>query len=179
MGPRFTARRALLGLPLAASACGFEPMLAPRGDSAGVPNDERLRQEIAAVRVANIPDRIGQVMRRNLERRFEGSRPGTPARYELQAGLAISTEPLGFRRDGLATRVRYNASGPWALATLDAPPQVLARGAPRTLDAYNIPDLQFFAADTSRADMENRIVAELADRIFFEVVAALRARLGT
>jgi LPS-assembly lipoprotein len=152
-------------------------MLAPGGERDGVRNDERLAAELAAVRVANIPDRTGQVMRRALQRRLEDTRPGTPAKYELQAAFNVATEILGYRRDGLITRVRYVATGNWALATLSDTPQVLARGAPRTLDAYNIPDLQFFAADSSRADMENRMITELSDQIYFGVVAALRARL--
>jgi LPS-assembly lipoprotein len=48
----------------------------------------------------------------------------------------------------------------------------------RTLDAYNIPDLQFFAADASREAMERRIVEEVTDRIVLGVAAALRRRLA-
>ncbi len=123
-----------------------------------------------------MPDRTGQLMRRELQRRLEDTRPGTPARYELQASLVFQPEILGYRRDGAITRVRFLATASWALITRADPPEVVARSAARTIDAYNIPDLQFFAADVSREAMERRLVAELAERVYEGVLAALRAR---
>ncbi len=123
-----------------------------------------------------MPERTGQLMRRELQRRLEDTRPGTPARYELQASLVFQPEILGYRRDGAITRVRFLATASWALVTRADPPEVVARSAARTFDAYNIPDLQFFAADVSREAMERRLVAELAERVYEGVIAALRAR---
>jgi len=135
-----------------------------------------LRAELAAVRVAPINDRSGQLLRRYLQRRMEESRPGTPSRYELQAGISSAVEVLGYRQDGSITRVRYVATANWALLTEAVPPVLVERGSARTLDAYNIPDLQFFAADVSREAAERRILEELGDRIVLGVAAALRRR---
>ena len=144
--------------------CGFQPVYGPNSGASDEPvggaavgqNEPRLRDEMAAVRVGPMYERNGQVMRRTLQRNLEGISPGTQGRYDLQVSLAFATEVLGYRRDGLVTRVRYVATATWILATNAIPPVILDRGSVRTLDAYNLSDLQFFAADASRDDMERR-----------------------
>jgi LPS-assembly lipoprotein len=179
-----SSRRSLLAAPLLALAgCGFQPVYGPGGErnpvAAGVGgNEPRLRDELAAVRVGPMYERSGQLMRRALQRGFEGSQPGLQGRYELDVALIYSTEILGFRTDGLATRVRMIATANWVLSTLSVPREVVDRGSARTVDAFNLPDLQFFAADASREDMERRIVAELSDRVVLGVAVALRRRLA-
>jgi LPS-assembly lipoprotein len=178
-----SSRRAFLAAPLLALAgCGFEPVYGPggvRNPAAGPAGQEpRLRDELAAVRVGPMYERTGQLMRRALQRSFEGSQPGVQGRYELDVTLLYSTEILGFRTDGLATRVRVIATTNWVLSTLSVPREVVDRGSARTVDAYNLPDLQFFASDASREDMERRIIAELSERVVLGVAIALRRRLN-
>lgn len=170
-----------LGLASAGLAgCGFRPVYGPDGESSGVAAHEpALMDQLASVRVAPIGERNGQLLRRSLQRQLEGIRPGTQARYDLAASLAWQTEALGFRRDGTLTRVRYVATGTWILSTAAVPPVVVGRGTTRTLDDFNIPDLQFFASDSSRDAMERRLVGELSDRIILAVAIALRQRMQT
>ena len=123
-------------------------------------------------------ERNGQVMRRTLQRNMEGREPGLQGRYDLQVSLAYATELLGYTADGLVTRVRYIATASWVLSTLTAPPQVLDRGSARTLDAHNVPNLQFFASDASRDDMERRLIVELSERVTVGVAIALRRHLA-
>lgn len=160
----------LLGL----SGCGFRPLYAPVSGEDGGTSD--IRDELAAVRVGDIPERTGQVLRRDLQRRFEGVRLGVPARYGLLVSVTYSVEPLGYRRDGTITRLRYIATGNWTLATLAVPPrQIAASSIPaRALDAFNIPDLQFFAADSARDAMETRLSEQLSEDIFRRVALELR-----
>ena len=171
-------RRALLGLGGlllgGLPGCGFRPLYAPITAEDGGSAD--LLDELAAVRVGNIPERSGQLLRRDLQRRFGGLRVGVPARYGLQVAVAYSVEPLGYRRDGTITRLRYIATGNWTLATLAVPPRQIAASAipARALDAFNIPDLQFFAADSARDAMEARLVDQLAEEIFRRVALELR-----
>lgn len=171
-------RRGFLLLPLA--GCGFEPLHGPAGaplaGGGGRAADPRIAEALASVRVGLIPERNGQLMRRALQRRLEDTLPGTPARYELQASLVFQPEVLGYRRDGAVTRVRYLATVNWALIQRADPPEVIARNTARTIDSFNIPDLQFFAADVSREATERRLVEELADSVYAGVVLALRQR---
>lgn len=179
MAHAWSRRRLLGGIGLLClSGCGFQPLHAPVETGSGATAD--LEQELAAVRVAPMGERFGQLMRRDLQRRLESAAPGTPARYQLSLGVGLTTEVLGFRRDGTISRVRYIASGNWTLATLSVPPQIIGRSALpfRTLDAYNVPDLQFFAADTSREAMERRLVDIMAQEVVREVTIALRQHVA-
>ncbi len=172
----FEGRRALLGLggALGLSGCGFRPLYAPITAEDGGAAD--IRDDLAAVRVGNIPERSGQLLRRDLQRRFEGARLGVPARYALQVAVTFAVEPLGYRRDGTITRLRFIATGNWALATLAVPPRQIAASAipTRALDSFNVPDLQFFAADTARDAMEVRLAEQLGEEIFRRVALELR-----
>lgn len=165
---------AALGGAAALAGCGFRPLYAPVSAEDGSASD--IRDELAAVRVGNIPERSGQLLRRDLQRRLEGSRLGVPARYALQVALTYAVEPLGYRRDGTITRLRYTATGSWTLATLAVPPrQIAASSIPaRALDSFNVPDLQFFAADSARDAMEARLVEELSEDIYRRVAMELR-----
>lgn len=173
-------------MPLAAlGGCGFQPVYGSGGSTSEVgtaagltQNQPRLVDELAAVRVNAIGERNGQVMRRTLQRQMEGLRPGTQGRYELDVSLNFTAEVLGYRTDGLVTRVRYVGAANWILFTSAIPREIVERGSARTIDAYNLPDLQFFASDASRDDMERRLIAELSERVTVGVAVALRRRLA-
>ena len=168
-------RRGLLGLGLLGRAgCGFRPLYGPVTAADGTESD--LAAELAAVRVGPIYDRTGQLLRRNLQRRLEDSQPGTPARYQLNVSYVPGIEVLGYRRDGTITRIRYTFTGNWNLETLSVPPRTVARSAIpyRSIDSFNIPDLQFFSADSARDAMESRAMDQLAEEVMRQVVMALR-----
>lgn len=158
-------RRALLGL-LLLSGCGFRPLHGPRPNGAAAPR-------LDAVRVGLIPERNGQLLRRELESRL-GSRGGA-ARYDLRVGLAYGVELQGFARDGTPSRVRITATANWFLFDLGAPPRLVANGTERAFDAYNIPENQFFSADTSRDATERRLVEQLAEDIARRLAVRLEA----
>lgn len=166
------SRRALLLAPLSLAACGFQPLYAP----GAMPNGATIAAELGAVRVAPIFERNGQLLRRYLQQRLEDGQPGTPARYELRTGLTIATDLQGYREDGTISRVRYLASSPFTLVRLAEPQEEVLRGTARRADAYNIPELQFFAADVSREAMERRLMEGLAEDIALRVALELRRR---
>ena len=151
-------RRALLGVALLAGGCGFRPMYGP-APPGGV------SAALAGVQVANIPERTGQLLRQALARRLEPQGAGGAPRHELRVTLAIESEPVGFRRDGVPSRVRAAARADWRLVALGPPQSEVASGRERSFDAYNVPDGQFFAADASRDAMERRLVEQLAELI--------------
>jgi LPS-assembly lipoprotein len=170
------SRRGLLGGLLGLAGCGFRPLYGPIEAADG--RDEDIRTELAAVRVGPTYDRPGQLLRRSLQRRMEDSLPGTPARYRLDVGVNLGTEVLGYRRDGTPTRVRFTLNGSWTLASLSVPPDPIASSAIpyRTLDSFNIPDLQFFSADASRDAALDRLMEQLSEEVSRQVAMALRRR---
>lgn len=169
------SRRAALGGLLALGACGFRPLHGPIESEDGSATAD-IARELAAVRVAWQPDRFGVLVRRGLERRFEGAAPGAQARYTLDLNVGLSGEALGYRRDGTISRIRYIANSNWNLQTLAVPPRSIGRSTipVRLIDAFNVPDLQFFSADTSREAMESRIADMVGAEIFQQVAIALR-----
>jgi len=143
-------------LALGTAGCGFRPIYSG-GAAAG--SDAALAADMAATRVAVIPDRFGQLLRRALQQRLgQGRGESVAARWELLVGPSVSGEAVGIQSDGAATRVRMIATANWTLLRL-TPRETVANGFERTLDAYNIQGVQLFAADASREAMERRLGA--------------------
>ena len=151
-------RRGLFAVLLAAGGCGFRPLHAPGGTGTS-------SAAMAGVRVANIPERSGQILRQALDRRLDPRGSGDSAAHELRVALAMENEPIGFRRDGAASRIRTTARATWRLVRLGTPEAEVASGREQVFDSFNIPDGQFFAADVSRDAMDRRLMEQLADRI--------------
>lgn len=169
-------RRALLRgaaglLALGTAGCGFRPI---HGGGAAAGSDPDVAAEMAATRVALIPDRFGQLLRRALQQRL-GQGPGGPvgARWELLVGPSLAGEAAGIQSDGAATRVRILATANWTLLRL-TPRETVANGFERTLDAYNIQGVQLFAADASREAMERRLAEQLADEVTLRLAMQFR-----
>ena len=145
-------RRAVLGL-LLLSGCGFRPLHGPRPEGAAAPGLE-------TIRVGLITERNGQLLRRHLEERL-GSRG--PSRYDLRIGLGYGVDLQGFARDGTPSRVRVTATANWYLYDTGSPQRLVANGTERAFDAYNVPENQFFSAETAREATERRLVEQLAE----------------
>lgn len=145
----------MLGL-LLLGGCGFRPMYGERESGS-------VTQGLQTVRVGLIPERNGQLLRRNLEQRLGSG--GAQMRYDLRVGLAYGIDLQGFARDGTPSRVRITASASWFLYDAASPPRLVASGSERAFDAYNVPENQFFSADTSREATERRLLDQLADDI--------------
>lgn len=165
-------RRSLPLLLLGLGGCGFRPLYAP----GAMANGRDIGQELGSVRVALIPERNGQILRRALQQRLEDSRPGTPAVYELRTGIAVQADLQGYREDGVISRVRYVVSAEFAVVPLAEPSEVWLRGTARRFDAFNIPENQFFAADVSRDAMERRLMEGVAEDITRRLVLEFRRR---
>lgn len=161
----------LVGAGLA--ACGFRPQYA--SEPGGIAADGAVAEDLAAVFVSNLADRNGQLLRRGLQQKLEFFGKTAP-RFELLVNLKIENEAQGFRRDGTATRVRTVATGQWMLLTLQQPAQEVARGTEKVFDAYNIPDNQFFASDSSREAMERRLMESLSQEIVQRLALQLQRK---
>ncbi len=159
-----------LGLSLLA-ACGFEPLYGQREGSIGA----RAATELSKVRVAPISERNGVLLRRALEDRIRTG-PESATLYELRCGLTFGLDIQGFRQDGTPSRVRYTGTASWFLFNTTQPPRLVASGVERTIDAFNMPENQFFAADASRYAMEQRLIDQLAQDIVERLALALGSR---
>lgn len=173
-----SSRRGLLlaGAGLALAGCGFQPMYAGGTTAGGMPVD--LRRELAAVRMEYVGERAGVLLTRALERRFQDAMPDpVPAKYGLQLNIRYGTEVLGYRKDGAISRIRFTATSDWVLSSRTTPPQEIGRGTVRTIDAFNVPDYQFFSAEVSSESMQRRLLEEVVDQVFLNVAAKLRGQV--
>lgn len=162
-------RRAVLlaGGGVALAGCGFHPLYAPTASGAPGP----AAAEMAAIYVPVVAERPGQLLRQELQQRFEGTGTGTAKRYELVATIAVNADAIAIQRDSSSSRVRLIGSAPWVLRALSLEHTVLAQGSSRILDGYNILNQQFFAADLESETVIRRVAAALADQIATQVGA--------
>jgi LPS-assembly lipoprotein len=94
-----------LGLP----GCGWTPLYA---DSRSGPASEDLR----AIRVAPIPERIGQRLEMALRNSLNPSGEPTKERYVLHTTLAVSLVDVGIQSQGTATLGRLDVFATYSLA---------------------------------------------------------------
>jgi LPS-assembly lipoprotein len=87
------------GLGLLLPGCGFQPLYGQGPDAA-------LSEPLTRVKIANIPDRPGQMLRNQLiDRFYRDGRPVDPD-YTLNIGLAATKVKLGIQVDDTATRAQ-------------------------------------------------------------------------
>ena len=62
-----------------------------------------------------MPERVGQLLRQALQRRFEGAGSGEAKKYEMTGGYWIAAEGIAVQSDSTASRLRKRATptGPW------------------------------------------------------------------
>lgn len=148
-----------LAAALAVSACGFEPLY----DRPAAPSAEGPQAQMAAVRIAPMPDRIGQQMHNFLRDRLNPfGQPADPA-YLLTVGLSESIEELGVRKDETATRANLTVYATFELRDAASGKQ-LFQGRQSSINSYNILDNQF-ATIFSERDARERGLRELSDAI--------------
>ena len=142
-----------------ATACaGFRPLYGRDGGTHSV-----AALELARTKILPIEDRMGQQLRNNL---FDLMNPrGEPARpaYVLSVTLSTSTESLGLRKTGFATRANLHATASLTL-TDTRTGKVLLNGSHKIIGGYDLLDSEF-ATLTSEKNVKTRAATELAHAI--------------
>ncbi len=153
----------LLGAAVALSACGFKPLYSRSEGQALSPVDQ-----MAAIRIAPLQDRIGQQMHNLLRDRLNPyGQPRDPV-YRLKVGIKEVRRELGIRKDETATRANLILSVTFALREIESD-RVVLKGRTSSVNSFNILTNQF-ATDVSEADARERALREISDNI--------RVRLG-
>ncbi|HUN44498.1 MAG TPA: LPS assembly lipoprotein LptE [Acetobacteraceae bacterium] len=156
-----------LGSAALVAGCGFQPVYMPTASGKPGPAERNL----AAIHVNLIPDRPGQELRQDLQERF-GSDSGGSSRYNLAVSFSVSGEGIGILPDTIATRIRLIANATWTLTTPDG--AHITNGAARALDAFNVLDQQYFAADMDNDALQQRLASVIADQITMQLAAYFR-----
>jgi LPS-assembly lipoprotein len=172
MKPLISRRRLCLATLIAPLAgCGFQPVYMPTASGkAGA-----AQRDLSSVFVEILPDRPGQLLRQALQERF-GDDAGSPASYNLHVNYGISGEGIAIEANDIATRERLIGTASWTLIGHDEKRTVLTSGSAQALDAVNIFDSQYFAADLEVEAEQKRIAENLATQIATQLAVWFRQR---
>ena len=160
-----------LGACAALTGCGFEPIY--MRTASGRPGPAQ--RDLAAVNVAIIPDRPGQLLRQALQERFGSDAGNVPARYNLAVGFSIAGQGINILQSSIATRVRMIGTANWTLTGVDGGPAVTS-GSAKAVDGFDVLDQQYFAADLSTEQIQRRLASQLADQITLQLAVFFRHR---
>lgn len=150
---------------LTLGACGFQPMYG----SAGVGGADAWAK-LAAVEIANIPERPGQKLRNALIDRMHGSGAATPA-YRLEVSYSAAEQKVAVAKDASAERYQMVFRAPYRLID-KASGKLLLNAVARTNVVYDSLEEQFGLL-AGRENSYDRAVAEVSEEIALRVAAAL------
>jgi len=159
------AARHVLLVALLVGGCGFEPVYAPT--HAGHANPAAT--ELAAIDVALIPNREGQVLRQDIQERLERFGIAADKRYKLTVGYGISTEGVGIQPDSSTTFIRVTANATWTLATTGTTPKVLTTGRAHAVNGFDVVDNQFFTQQLDQETVQSQLADAIADQLFLQL----------
>jgi len=173
MPARGLSRRSALSLGACAAVtgCGFQPIY--MRTASGEPGPAQ--RDLAAVNVAIIPDRPGQLLRQALQERFGSDAGDTPARYKLAVSFSVAGQGINILQSSIATRVRMIGTANWTLTGVDGGPAVTS-GSAKAVDGFDVLDQQYFAADLSTEQTQKRLASQLADQITLQLAVFFRRR---
>ena len=167
--PPFARRLLIASIAAALSGCGFKPLYAPSTSEPAGPQGD-----LAAVQVALIPERSGQLLRQALQQRLDRGE-ALRKRYELAVRYSLQVDVVGFQFDASVTRERVSGTGAWTLKALDTGATV-STGVARSLDGLDILDQQYFSADVANETVQRRLAQNIASEITTQVAAFFRRR---
>jgi LPS-assembly lipoprotein len=163
--------RLALVLLLFAAGCGYRPLYAQRGVEGGT-----VSNELAAIKINAIPDRIGQQLYNMLR---DGLTPqGKPEKpiYVLSVSLSETNERLFYEEDETATRSNLTLRATYTLARIDNG-QIVTQGLSRAQTSYDILAANVaFATVTSEDDARVRSARAISDDVRARLALALAAR---
>lgn len=160
-GGTVISRRALLrgtavaGFALVTAACGYTPMYG------GGARNGPVARELAAVSVGIARDRVGQIMRTQIEQQVAAAGRNVPKVYSLDFTTNLTSTEIGIAKDATATRANITYTVTYTLLKEGRP--VFQRTA-SSISSYNILDDQY-AAVVSREDAEERAAKDVARQI--------------
>jgi LPS-assembly lipoprotein len=123
--------------------------------------------DLAAVRVAPIPDRSGQVLRNQLVRLLNPAAGTQQGRYTLSVALKETINTFPVERSGFATAGNVEAVATYTL-TEEATGNPVLAGTSRAISGYNLLDNDFstyVAAGDARTRAVDQIAFEIRNRL--------------
>lgn len=151
------ARRSLvLGAAAMLGACGFRPLLKETEDA-------DVREQLAAIEIAGLGGRLGQLLRNALLEELNPTALSVPERYVLAIDLDRRTNALGIQLDSTITRYNLTLTARFQLRSREDN-QILYRSSVRRIASYNVRRAPY-ATLVAEIDAERRAAEELGHNI--------------
>lgn len=171
---RVLRRIAPLGGAAVLSGCGFHPVYMPTASGGPGPAERNM----AAIQVALIPDRPGQLLRQALQRRLGSDSGAVAPRYKLAVSYAIEGQGIAVAPDSTPTFTRLIGRAQWNLTAVAPPHAAVTSGRARAYASMDVFQQQYFAADM-QTEQEQRVLArEVAAQIAEQLAVFFRRRAG-
>jgi LPS-assembly lipoprotein len=154
--PRLRRRTLLVAAALLPAGCGFRPLYAPPETAA---TDPRL----ATIQVAQISERLGQLLTIALRDSFNPSGARVEPQYVLYVTLTTTRRDTAIRRDATASRAEIDLSAAYQLVELRKGATVMT-GVARSFDSIDLVDNEY-ANIVASSDARNRGLRDLAAEI--------------
>jgi LPS-assembly lipoprotein len=168
------ARRALFGIALGLGlallgGCGWAPLYADRESE---PADE----EVRAIRVAPISERIGQKLALALRESLNPTGDPAPQRYLLRTTLQTQRADLGIQTQGFGTRGRLDTYANFFLSDSKTGVQLLA-GTSHVAESFDILANEYSNV-VAEDDARTRAVEEMRRDIVTRLTVFLQRRIA-
>lgn len=170
-GRRNTLRILVAGMASGfAASCGYSPVYGPRSTS-------QVAAGLGGVRVGQIKDRTGQILRNNLlDRLNPKGQPASPE-YHLSVVISESIRNLGVQRDETTTRSDLTVSARFQLVQLGIKEPVM-QGVSTSTNGFNRVNTHYATVVAAR-DARKRAASEIADDITNRLAAYLKRVEGS
>jgi LPS-assembly lipoprotein len=169
MAFRDTLVALIAAAPAALAGCGWQPLYAD-------PETGPASEELRAIKVNPIPERIGQRLEIALRNSLNPSGEPTSSRYVLSTTLISVLGNLGIQSQGLATLGQIDAYATFTLVDLQNHATLLTN----TVHVANSFDLNpnLYSTIVGEDDARNRCVAELDQEIVTRLTMFMQRRFA-
>jgi LPS-assembly lipoprotein len=162
-----TRRRvaALVILGVALAGCGFHPLYGSKPRTV-------VDVDLSSVKVALVPERIGQLLTISLRDGLNPMGVNVPARYFLSINVSSGVANLAIRSDGTASRQAYSASASFSLREIEGN-KVVTTGAARYSDSFDVGENPYTTIVADQ-DAEQRAAHAMSDQIRTQLAVYMR-----
>ena len=151
-----TRRTVLLGASLALGACNLRPMLHSV-------NDEGVRGQLEATKVAGLDGRLGQLVRNALLDELNPAGVDAPSAYILDVKLQRNAQALGIQSNNVITRFNLRLTARFELVDAKSG-KVLYQSQVQRIASYNVGQ-DPYATLSAETDAERRVAREVGNNI--------------
>lgn len=155
----------MLAAGLGLSGCGFHPLYAPRGPQDWDP-------DLAAITVASIRDRAGQILALALRENLNPGGVSVPARWRLETSLTISRVDLGIQRNATAISSEITINVSYVVTDIKTGQSVYTSTSRASGDFDRLNDA--YATQVAGDDAQERALHQVAEEIALRMALFVR-----